>query len=51
MQSLLRLTVYLKRYRYSFGLAVLGNLIGGSLFVAVLNYGHIRKSQTVSEEG
>ena len=33
------------------GLAVFGNLIGGSLFVAVLNYGHIRKSQTVSEEG
>ena len=27
MQSLLRLTVYLKRYRYSFGLAVLGMII------------------------
>lgn len=27
------------------GLALVGNLIGGSLFVAVLNYGHIRKSQ------
>lgn len=28
-------------------LAVLGNLVGGSIFVAVLNYGHIRKTQTV----
>jgi formate/nitrite transporter FocA (FNT family) len=27
------------------GLAVLGNLIGGSLFVAILNYSHIRKTQ------
>lgn len=27
------------------GHALLGNLIGGSLFVAVLNYGHIRHSQ------
>lgn len=26
--------------------ALLGNLIGGSFFVAVLNYGHIRHSQT-----
>ncbi len=28
-------------------LAVLGNLIGGSLFVAILNYGHIRKTQEI----
>ena len=27
------------------GLALLGNLIGGSCFVALLNYGHIRKTQ------
>ena len=27
------------------GLAMVGNLIGGSLFVASLNYGHIRESQ------
>lgn len=27
------------------GLAVFGNLIGGSIFVATLNYGHIRKTQ------
>jgi formate/nitrite transporter FocA (FNT family) len=26
--------------------AVLGNLVGGSLFVAVLNYGHIRQTQS-----
>lgn len=26
-------------------LAVLGNLVGGSVFVAVLNYGHIRETQ------
>lgn len=32
------------------GLAVLGNLIGGSVFVAVLNYGHIRKTQAVSDD-
>lgn len=25
--------------------AVLGNLVGGSLFIAVLNYGHIKKTQ------
>lgn len=29
------------------GLALLGNLIGGSVFVAGLNYSHIRKSQEV----
>jgi formate/nitrite transporter FocA (FNT family) len=29
-------------------LAATGNLIGGSLFVAVLNYGHIRKSRELS---
>lgn len=29
------------------GLAMLGNLIGGSLFVAGLNYSHIRKSQSM----
>lgn len=27
--------------------AVLGNLIGGSVFVALLNYAHIRKTQSV----
>jgi len=31
--------------------ALLGNLIGGSLFVAVLNYGHIRHSQSHHSEG
>lgn len=31
------------------GLAVIGNLIGGSLFVAALNYGHIRQSQRIDE--
>ena len=30
--------------------ALLGNLIGGSLFVAVLNYGHIRQSQSTPPE-
>ncbi|WP_419190887.1 formate/nitrite transporter family protein [Saltatorellus ferox] len=30
--------------------AVLGNLIGGSLFVGVLNYGHIRETQLVRED-
>jgi formate-nitrite transporter family protein len=29
------------------GLAIIGNLIGGSLFVAILNYGHIRKTQEI----
>jgi formate/nitrite transporter FocA (FNT family) len=29
-------------------LAMLGNLIGGSVFVATLNYGHIRKTQEIS---
>lgn len=29
------------------GLAVVGNLLGGSLFVGVLNYGHIRQSQAL----
>lgn len=29
------------------GLAMLGNLIGGSVFVATLNYGHIRKTQEI----
>ena len=32
-------------------LAVVGNTIGGSLFVAVLNYAHIRKTQTVDRLG
>ncbi|WP_339138776.1 MAG: hypothetical protein WGN25_08800 [Candidatus Electrothrix sp. GW3-4] len=30
------------------GLAMLGNLIGGSVFVAILNYGHIRTTQEIS---
>lgn len=29
------------------GLAIFGNLIGGSVFVALLNYGHIRKTQEI----
>jgi len=29
------------------GLAITGNLIGGSIFVALLNYGHIRKTQQI----
>ena len=32
------------------GLAVLGNLFGGSIFVALLNYGHIRKTQKKVQE-
>jgi formate/nitrite transporter FocA (FNT family) len=31
------------------GLALFGNLIGGGLFVAVLNYGHIRESQATGD--
>ena len=31
-------------------LAVLGNLVGGSVFVAILNYGHIRKTQEIESE-
>ena len=27
------------------GVALIGNLIGGGVFVGVLNYGHIRKTQ------
>ncbi len=30
------------------GMALLGNMVGGSLFVAVLNYGHIRHTQSGS---
>jgi formate/nitrite transporter FocA (FNT family) len=30
-------------------LAVVGNLLGGSLFVAVLNYGHIKKSRMIGK--
>jgi formate/nitrite transporter FocA (FNT family) len=33
------------------GWALLGNLIGGSLFVAVLNYAHIRQTRAVSKSG
>jgi formate/nitrite transporter FocA (FNT family) len=32
------------------GLAMIGNLIGGSLFVAGLNYAHIRQSQPADTE-
>lgn len=32
------------------GVALVGNLVGGSLFVAALNYGHIRKSQETDPE-
>jgi len=31
------------------GMALFGNLVGGSLFVAVLNYGHIRRTQKAEE--
>lgn len=31
------------------GLAIFGNLLGGSIFVALLNYGHIRHTQKASE--
>lgn len=30
-------------------LALLGNMIGGSVFVAILNYGHIRQTQPVED--
>ena len=30
------------------GVALLGNLIGGSIFVAILNYAHIRRTQAVA---
>lgn len=33
------------------GLALLGNLIGGSIFVAVLNYAHIRRTRAVPDTG
>ena len=29
------------------GAVLLGNLIGGSIFVAILNYTHVRRTQTV----
>lgn len=31
------------------GMALIGNLVGGSFFVAVLNYGHIRRTQEAEE--
>jgi formate/nitrite transporter FocA (FNT family) len=31
-------------------LAIFGNLIGGSIFVALLNYGHIRKTQMTGKK-
>ncbi len=31
-------------------IAIFGNLVGGSIFVALLNYGHIRKTQKMTEE-
>jgi formate-nitrite transporter family protein len=31
-------------------IAIFGNLVGGSIFVALLNYGHIRKTQNTHEE-
>ena len=30
-------------------LAIAGNLLGGSVFVAILNYGHIRKTQKINQ--
>ncbi len=32
------------------GIALLGNLIGGGLFVAMLNYSHVRQTQIISKE-
>lgn len=32
------------------GIAILGNLVGGSIFVALLNYGHIRQTQKTHPE-
>lgn len=32
-------------------LAILGNMLGGSIFVAALNYGHIRKTQHIDDTG
>jgi len=32
------------------GLTIVGNLIGGSIFVALLNYGHIRQTQKIDAE-
>jgi formate/nitrite transporter FocA (FNT family) len=31
-------------------LAIFGNLVGGSIFVALLNYGHIRKTQMTGKK-
>ena len=39
-------TVAVESLRY-IGLALLGNLIGGSVFVATLNYAHIRETQRI----
>ncbi len=33
------------------GIALFGNLVGGSVFVALLNYAHIRKTQPADGEG
>ena len=30
------------------GMTIFGNLVGGSIFVALLNYGHIRETQKTS---
>jgi formate/nitrite transporter FocA (FNT family) len=32
------------------GIAICGNTIGGSIFVALLNYGHIRKTQEIDQD-
>ncbi|MAX67244.1 MAG: formate/nitrite transporter family protein [Bacteriovoracaceae bacterium] len=39
---------WLKSFKF-LASAVIGNLVGGSLFVAVLNYGHIKKTQSYDE--
>ncbi len=31
--------------------ALLGNLVGGSCFVAILNYAHIRRTQSITKDG
>jgi formate-nitrite transporter family protein len=31
-------------------IAILGNMVGGSIFVALLNYGHIRETQKTEEK-
>jgi len=42
--------IYLVTFLVGFiGLAIIGNLIGGGIFVAVLNYSYIRKTQEIAQ--